>query len=241
MVARIIAGRKNLGHQRQIFFVSVGGFDLHDSQYGNTATPDDTTVGAHANLLRDLSQCINAFNSAMQTLRTTSNSAIALGANESVVGFTASDFGRTFPVNSGKGSDHGWGNHHVVFGDGVRGGRLYGTYPVLAVNGSDDTQLGRWIPRTSGGEYSATLAKWFGVPPTNLSTIFPNLPRFADYTSTDLGFFAPAASPAPIPTDTVTATANPVVVPSQPAGKTKPLKPVKPTKPTPVSRTTTMR
>jgi uncharacterized protein (DUF1501 family) len=246
MVARIIAGRKALGHARQIFFVSIGGYDLHDSQYGTTADPDNILVGAHANLLRELSQCINAFQSAITQLRTTSNTSLQMGANESVVGFTASDFGRTFPVNSGKGSDHGWGNHHVVFGDPVAGNKLYGTFPTLAVNGPDDTGIGRWIPKTSVDQYSATLAKWFGVSPTNLNVIFPNLPRFGDYSLTDMGFISPAgaATPSAAPSNTLvvsadenlasatasttttssTSTSSPKYAPAKPPAKPNPVK-----------------
>ncbi|PYK23561.1 MAG: hypothetical protein DME52_12300, partial [Verrucomicrobia bacterium] len=87
--------------------------------------------------------------------------------------FTASDFGRTFRSN-GYGSDHGWGNHQFVLGGAVRGGRLYGTFPTLAIDGPDDTgQQGRWIPTTSVEEFSATMASWFGVADSDLPTIFP--------------------------------------------------------------------
>jgi len=226
MVARIIAGRKALNHSRQIFFVSVGGYDLHDSQYGTGALPDDTTVGAHANLFRELSQCVNAFQAAITQLRTDPNTAITLAPNEGVVGFTASDFGRTFPVNSGKGSDHGWGSHHIVFGDGVQGGKLYGAFPTYAVNGPDDTQLGRWIPRISVDEYSATLAKWFGVTGSNLNLIFPNLSHFIN---PDLGFLTPP--PAPAAGGPLVASAGETLAPSKPAPARKP-----PAKPTPVKK-----
>jgi uncharacterized protein (DUF1501 family) len=230
MVARVIAGRKELGHARQIFFVSIGGYDLHDSQYGSVAEPDNTLIGAHANLLRELSQCIGAFQAAMDQLRTTSNAALQMGANESAAGFTASDFGRTFPGNGTKGSDHAWGNHHIIFGDPVQGQRIYGTFPTLAVNGPDDTQLGRWIPKTSVDEYSATLAKWFGVTPTNLNTIFPNLARVGNFANTDLGFLTPAAGA--IPSSSLAVSADAIVVPSS-ATSSKP-KPA--AKPTPVKR-----
>jgi uncharacterized protein (DUF1501 family) len=106
---------------------------------------------------------------------------------DKVTAFTASDFGRTFPTN-GQGSDHGWGSHHLIIGGAVRGKRIYGTYPTLQVNGPDDTSTGRWIPTVSVDEYSATLAKWFGVSPTYMSTVFPNLHRFA---TPDLGFMRP--------------------------------------------------
>ena len=51
--------------------------------------------------------------------------------------------------------------------------------PEWAINGPDDTGLGRWIPTTSVDEYSATFASWFGVSATNLSVVLPNIGRFA--------------------------------------------------------------
>ena len=49
----------------------------------------------------------------------------------------------------------------------------------------DDTTTGRWIPTTAIDQYFATLATWFGVDNSNLSTVFPNIGRFA---SPSLGF-----------------------------------------------------
>ncbi len=187
MVARIIAARAELRIKRQIFFVSVGGYDTHTSQVG---TGDDPLTGNHANLLGELSESIAAFQGAIEQIAAHPVFGDSTLAN-SVVGFTASDFGRTFPTN-GQGSDHGWGSHHLVFGGNghpaagaVRGGRTYGTFPALQINGPDDTSTGRWIPTTSVDEYSATLAKWFGVDATHLPVVFPNLGRFAN---PDLGF-----------------------------------------------------
>ena len=188
MVARMIAGRDTLKIKRQIFFVSVGGYDTHTAQLGNAANPGNALYGSHADLLNELSESIGAFQAAIEQLAVqTSNASLT----DSVVGFTASDFGRTLPTN-GQGSDHGWGSHHIIFGGtgnpstgAVRGQRIYGTFPVLQVNGPDDTSTGRWIPRTSVDEYSATLAKWFGVNSTYMPVVFPNLTRFA---LPDLGF-----------------------------------------------------
>ena len=98
--------------------------------------------------------------------------------------FTASDFGRTYQAN-GNGSDHGWGGHHFVTGGAVQGGRFYGQMPTLAIGGPNDAGEGRWIPTTSVDEYSATLARWFGVAASDMGLVLPNLGRFA---STDLGF-----------------------------------------------------
>lgn len=188
MVARMIDGRNSLKIKRQIFFVSVGGYDTHTSQLGNAANPGDSRFGAHADLLNELSESVNAFQAAIAQLAAKSGNPDLV---DSVVGFTASDFGRTFPTN-GQGSDHGWGSHHIVFGGSgnpvtgaVRGQRIYGKFPTLQINGPDDTSTGRWIPQVSVDEYSATLAKWFGVSPTYMPEVFPNLHRFA---TPDLGF-----------------------------------------------------
>src|SRR6185295_1322881 len=99
--------------------------------------------------------------------------------------FTLSDFGRTLQP-SGTGSDHGWGSHHLILGGAVQGGRIYGTFPTMALGGPDDAGTrGALIPSTSTDQYGSTLAKWFGVPPTKLSSVFPNLQNFA---TSNLGF-----------------------------------------------------
>jgi uncharacterized protein (DUF1501 family) len=179
MVARVIAARNALSMRRQIFFCSVGGYDTH----ANQTSALDVTTGAHANLLGELSQSIYAFQRAIEQISTTFAGEDGSLPNK-VTSFTASDFGRTFPSN-GSGSDHGWGSHHVIVGGAVQGRKTYGTFPVLTVNGPDDTNTGRWIPTVSVDQYSATLAKWFGVDPGNIPTVFPNLDRFS---TADLGF-----------------------------------------------------
>jgi len=165
MVAKMIGARSNLSMQRQIFFVSVDGFDTHGDQ-----------LVSQANLLAELSQGMKAFYDAT----------VEMGVAQSVTTFTASDFGRTYAIN-GDGSDHGWGSHQFVMGGSVLGGNLYGTFPTLAVNGPDDTGQGRWIPSTSVDEFSATMASWFGLAQSDLATVFPNIGRFAH---PNLGFLA---------------------------------------------------
>jgi uncharacterized protein (DUF1501 family) len=167
MICRLINARNGLGHKRQIFFAAVTGYDTH----GDQITP-------HSNLLTELSKCMKAIYDTTEQM----------GVAPNVTTFTASDFGRTLPSN-GSGSDHGWGGHQLICGGSVAGKKLYGTYPTLVVQGPDDTDLGRWIPKISVDEYSATLAKWFGVTSTDLPTVFPNLKRFAQ---PDLGFMTAA-------------------------------------------------
>ena len=105
--------------------------------------------------------------------------------------FTQSDFGRTFKPNNSGGTDHAWGNHHLVLGGAVRGG-LYGSYPTLALGGPDDVgvdaweQQGRWIPTRSVDQYAATLLGWMGATNAQLDQILPNLTNFGSARS--LGF-----------------------------------------------------
>ena len=175
MVARIIEGRGpfELNMRRQIFYVTDGGYDTHTSQVkDNGADPADRLLGEHATRLTRVSKALFAFQKAMEQL----------GLDDQVTTFTASDFGRTFRTN-GQGSDHGWGSHHLIMGGAVRGRRIYGTFPTLQTNGPDavpTSNEGRWIPTTSVDQYSATLARWFGVSDSNLPTVFPNIGRFAE-------------------------------------------------------------
>lgn len=163
MVAKIIAARTRLGMRRQLFFCSIGGFDTHGLQ-----------PAAHAALLSEVSRGMKALYDA--------TASAAFNVADKVTSFTAADFGRTFKSN-GEGTDHAWGNNHIVVGGAVQGGKLYGTFPNFVLGGPNDTDsgsgaTGRWIPTTSVDEYSATLARWFGVTESALDVIFPNLRRF---------------------------------------------------------------
>ena len=124
-VARIIGGRApRLGVSRQIFYVQLGGFDMHSNQ-----------APQHAKLLTQLGAALEYFDSVMMTA----------GLSDQVTAFTASDFGRTLTANS-DGTDHGWGSHHIVTGGAVAGGDMYGTYPVIGSNQANDVGAGRLIP-----------------------------------------------------------------------------------------------
>jgi uncharacterized protein (DUF1501 family) len=166
MVARMIAARNGLGHKRQIYFVSQGGYDFHD-----------TLVESQALRLKELSDAMAAFYAAT----------VELGVANSVTTFTASDFGRGLQSN-GRGSDHGWGAHHFVMGGAVKGNKLYGQWPTVALGGPEDLGQGRLLPSTSVDRYAATLATWFGVPAANLPTVLPNVTRFATAANAGLGF-----------------------------------------------------
>jgi uncharacterized protein (DUF1501 family) len=179
-VARLIKActdpAAGINMKRQIFFCQIGGFDTHSGQH-------PATLGGQDLLLQQISQAMNAF----------SNATVELGLQNNVTAFTLSDFGRTLqPAGSGAavGSDHAWGNHHLIMGGAVLGGTFYGTYPTLALGGPDDTDggsnpRGRWIPTTSVEQYAATLAAWYGLPSSDLTSVFPLIGRFA---TPNLGF-----------------------------------------------------
>jgi uncharacterized protein (DUF1501 family) len=156
MVAKLIASRAMLGVTRQVFLVSLSGFDLHDN-----------LVTQHPLLLTSVSEALRSFYDVT----------VELGVANSVTTFTASDFGRTLTSN-GDGSDHGWGGHHFVVGGAVQGGKFYGTAPAIAVNGPDDVGQGRLLPTTSVDQYAATMATWFGVSESSLATVVPNIGNF---------------------------------------------------------------
>jgi len=167
------ASSGGLGMHRQLFFCSLGGFDTHTNE-----TSTDPTVpngaGGQGNLLTQFSQAVRAYYYVL----------VAQGNSNSVTLFTLSDFGRTFqPSGSGAGSvgtDHAWGSHAFILGGAVHGGTFYGTYPTLALNSPNDDggNRGRWIPTTSIEQYAATLATWYGLAPSDLLTVFPNLNKF---------------------------------------------------------------
>ena len=174
-VARMIAQRATLGHNRQIFFVSIGGFDTHTLQ--NQFQPPNPVFQGLALLYQQMGQAMAAFYQAT----------VNLGVANDVTTFTVTDFNRTFRPN-GQGTDHAWGGHQLVMGGSVQGNRIFGIWPTLALSGPDDTDSsGRWIPTTSLDQYGATLAKWFGVPAVDIDQVFPNIGRFS---TPDLGFMA---------------------------------------------------
>ncbi|MFK8024690.1 MAG: DUF1501 domain-containing protein [Ilumatobacter sp.] len=169
MVAKLIAaGRDQLGLKRQVFFVSIGGFDNHNG-----------LAREHPALLRAIDSSLAGFHAA----------STSLGAADQVTTFTASDFGRTLTSN-GDGTDHGWGGHHLVMGGAVRGNRVYGSVPVIAEDGPDDVGRGRLLPSTSVDQYAATIATWMGAGSSELSAVVPNIDNYAVQ---NLGFLTGSA------------------------------------------------
>lgn len=161
------------GVRRQVFFVSMGGFDSHDFQNRN-----------QADLLARLAHAMRYFDTTMG----------ALNARNNVTLFTGSDFGRTFTSN-GDGTDHGWGSHHFVMGGAVRGGDLYGQFPALSIKNANNNNFaspdqlgnGALLPTTSVDQLGSTVARWFGLSDSQILDVFPNLANF-NASARNLGF-----------------------------------------------------
>lgn len=160
-VAETIDVRGALNVSRQIFFVTIGGFDTHSNQA--TTLP---------NLHQQMSDALTAFRAAM----------VERNVWNDVTVFTASDFGRT-TIDNGDGTDHGWGAHHFVMGGSVNGRTIYGDLPSPDLGSQFYTRSrGRLIPTISVEQYAASLGRWFGLNDGELVSALPNLPNFASPT-----------------------------------------------------------
>jgi uncharacterized protein (DUF1501 family) len=210
MVAGLIRASTQLGAvtggttapmKRQIFFVGIGGFDTHGTEFWDN----------NPRLNTQISKAVNAFWNALGTIGVQGGAGTA---QDAVTLFTMSDFGRTLDSN-GEGCDHGYAGHHIVMGGAVDGGYIYGkdhniaaaqagssvwlstdttagavprvgippnrydntlTAPGARTNGLNHS-LGRgeMLPTMSSDAYVATIARWFGVDAARLSAVFPNL------------------------------------------------------------------
>lgn len=157
MAARLIGAQASLGLSRQCFFASLGGFDTHG----------DDQLQRQNELLGELSAAIAAFHAAL----------VEMGRGDQVGLFTASDFGRNLPSN-GAGTDHGWGNHQIVMGGGLPGGRLLGHFPSLEIGGADDIGQGIWVPSTANEQLGRELASWYGADAATLAAALPHAAAF---------------------------------------------------------------
>ena len=150
IVARLIAG----GLKTRVYMVNYGGFDTHSVQVNS----NDTTTGTHANLLKNVSSAIKAFQDDLRLL----------GAEERVVGMTFSEFGRRVKSNGSIGTDHGSAAPCFLFGKQVTGGVL-GDTPIIASNATVNDNLPFQYDFRS--VYATMLSKWLCVEDRDLQQI----------------------------------------------------------------------
>ena len=191
-VSRLIVARHQFRAERDVFYVDLGGFDVHN----NVIDGMEARCGMIDNPLR-------VFVEEMK----------AQGVWDDVVVQTVSDFARTLVFN-GKGTDHScgitrertrtacclvvnakvllttisgvrvcvrrWGGNMFTFGGKVKGAQMFGDFPSLDLQ-SDliiDPRRGSLIPTTPWEGMWKALASWFGVEDEHLHEIMPNLANF---------------------------------------------------------------
>ncbi|HSP33110.1 MAG TPA: DUF1501 domain-containing protein [Thermoanaerobaculia bacterium] len=146
----------------EVAFADVGGWDTHAGEGG--------AQGQLANNLSNFADSIAAF---------TKDLGSRMG---DVVLVTMSEFGRTVRENGNRGTDHGHANFMLALGGGVKGGKVYGKWPGLALEKLYENrdlavttdfrdvfgelvtkQLGVASLKTVFPGYDANPAKWRGI------------------------------------------------------------------------------
>jgi uncharacterized protein (DUF1501 family) len=149
-VARLISG----GLKTKVYMVSMGGFDTH----GGQVQAGNTISGNHANLLKNVSEAISAFQADLTQL----------GIGKRVIGMTFSEFGRRIKSNGSAGTDHGAAQPVFLFGEPVKQGVL-GNPPDLPSSLNASSSLPMQYDFRS--VYATVLRDWFCVDPNDISTM----------------------------------------------------------------------
>jgi uncharacterized protein (DUF1501 family) len=155
VVSSLIGSHQQRGTDRDVFYLSMGGWDHHSEMKASLS----------ANFVR-LNEALTVFYNEMQ----------AQGKWDGVTVVFTSDFARTLTANSGAGSDHAWGGHYFVMGGAVKGGKIHGTYPSdITVTSPLNIGRGRIIPTLSWESVLNPLVEWMGVDQeSELNYCMPN-------------------------------------------------------------------
>jgi uncharacterized protein (DUF1501 family) len=134
---KFIAQLISAGVDARVYNVGLGGFDTHAGQ-----------LGAHANLLKTLSEGITAFQTDLEDH----------GVDKDVMLMTFSEFGRRVAQNNGNGTDHGTAEPLFIVGSAVTGG-IYGDYPSMTNLDSGDLKFTVDFRNV----YSTVLDRWLSA------------------------------------------------------------------------------
>ena len=148
IVSRLIHG----GLQTRVYYVTIGGFDTH----ANQTDAVDKTVGPHANLMRQLSDAVKAFQDDLKVQ----------GTEDRVAGMTFSEFGRRAISNASMGTDHGVAAPLFVFGKGVKNS-VIGKNPNLSDLDNNNIKMQTDFRQV----YAALLADWLGAGNTQVTSV----------------------------------------------------------------------
>lgn len=150
-VAKLISG----GLETKIYVLNINGFDTHAGQVES----NDPTIGDHANLMKEVSDAIEAFQDDLRLLN----------LEDRVIGMSFSEFGRQIASNASYGTDHG--DAAPIF--------MFGTCLDFSVKGDNPT-IGSQITNQAGVPmqydfrdiYATILKDWFGIPQNEIQPLF---------------------------------------------------------------------
>jgi len=156
-IAKLIRTRDARKAERDFFFLTTGGWDMH------------------SNMKNNLDGKFNEINSALTKFVAEME---AQKIWDKVVFVTESEFARTLDSNGG-GSDHAWAGNHFMISGGLNGGRIMNKFPAALQAGNDhDLGRGRMIPEFPWESMMVPLADWLGMDADQEAVTFPNLARF---------------------------------------------------------------
>jgi len=156
-VAKLIGAREGRKAERDLFFLSAGGWDMHRNLKEGLASR-----------FQEIDDALSSFVEEME----------AQGIWQGVVLFTSSEFARTLDSNGG-GSDHAWAGNHFVVGGALNGGRVLNRFPAsLAAGSSRDLGRGRLIPEYPWESLLVPVATWMGLEAEQVPGVFPNWHNF---------------------------------------------------------------
>jgi len=153
VIARLIKG----GLRTKIYWAQMGGFDTHASQ----VDAGDHRIGAHANLLKELSDSIFAFQTDLGLL----------GISGRVLGMTTTEFGRRLKSNASFGTDHGTTSPVFMFGDYVNP-TVIGSNPSIPSVVTAGTNLPMQFDYRE--LYMSVLQNWFCLSPQEANSVLLN-------------------------------------------------------------------
>mmetsp|Transcript_11517 Transcript_11517/g.17601 ORF Transcript_11517/g.17601 Transcript_11517/m.17601 type:complete len:164 (-) Transcript_11517:233-724(-) len=148
-----------MGVERDVFYVTMSGFDTH----GSIGERLDTHF-------KDLNDALKAFVTELKDVQ---------DIWDNVTLIETSDFGRTLTPNGAGGTDHAWAGNMFVLGGSINGGRVLGEFPKdMREGGGLNVGRGRLIPTTPYDSVFNGVAEWFGVPEEKLDEVLPNRNSF---------------------------------------------------------------
>ena len=154
---KTIARMLNGGSRTKLFMATTGGFDTHVEQVDAL----DTRTGAHANLLQNVGDSLQAFQ----------NDLAALSLDTQVMTVIFSEFGRKIIQNDSFGVDHGTLSSMFIIGKGAAPG-VIGTNIELTDQDGPGAANPSQLEHDYRTVFSSMLQGWLGASDSSLEATF---------------------------------------------------------------------